>query len=73
MSKMKRKLTITIDKDVYAGLRAFTGPRRISRFVEDLVRPHVIRHNLDEEYREMAHDVAREEDALAWAEATVTG
>jgi hypothetical protein len=58
---------------VYTGLRTVIGPRRISRFVEDLVRPHVIRHDLDAEYRDMSHDVEREEEAFAWAEATVVG
>ena len=69
---MQKKLTITIAEDVYTGLRTVIGPRRISRFVEDLVRPHVIRHDLDAEYRAMAKDSDREEEAFAWAESTAT-
>ena len=38
---MRKKLTITIDEDVYAGLYRVVGRRRISRFIESLVRPHV--------------------------------
>ena len=68
---MQKKLTITIDEDVYAGLREVIGPRKISRFVEDLVRPHVIKHDLEIAYRDMSEDIIREHDALGWAEATL--
>ncbi len=36
---MVRKLTITVDEDVYAALRDRIGPRRISRFLNGLARP----------------------------------
>ena len=39
---MQKKLTITIDEDVYAGLYQVVGKRKISRFIESLVRPHVM-------------------------------
>ena len=39
---MQKKLTITIDEDVYAGLYRVVGRRKISRFIESLVRPHVV-------------------------------
>ena len=68
---MQKKLTITIDEEVYEGLYAIVGPRRISRFIEDLLRPHVILPNLDAAYAEMARDEAREAEALEWAEALV--
>jgi hypothetical protein len=68
---MIKKLTITLDEQVYSGLHRVIGPRRISRFIEDLVRPHVIKKNLDTAYREMAADEAREAGALAWAEDTL--
>jgi len=35
-------LTITLDEAVYEGLLRTVGKRRISQFIEDLVRPHVI-------------------------------
>nr|NIO71365.1 addiction module antitoxin [Anaerolineae bacterium] len=38
---MQKKLTITIDEQVYEGLHAVIGRGRISRFIEDLVRPYV--------------------------------
>jgi len=68
---MQKKLTITIDKQVYEGLYKVIGPRRISRFIEDLVRPHVIYPALESAYAEMAADEEREAEALEWAEATV--
>ncbi|HEV3083411.1 MAG TPA: hypothetical protein VGY66_26745 [Gemmataceae bacterium] len=68
---MQKKLTITVDKRVYEGLHAVVGRRRISQFIESLVRPHVIGKDLEVAYRQMAQDEARETEALAWAEATV--
>jgi len=67
---MQKKLTLTIDEQVYKGLHQVIGARRISRFIEDLVRPHVLRKGLREAYREMAADHAREAEALDWAEGT---
>lgn len=67
---MQKKLTITLDEEVYEGLHRVVGPRKISKFVEDLVRPHVIHPNLDAAYAEMAKDTQREKEALEWAEAT---
>jgi hypothetical protein len=68
---MQRKLTITVDQRVYDGLHAVVGRRRISRFIESLVRPYVLGEDLDVAYRQMAQDEAREAEALEWAEATV--
>jgi predicted CopG family antitoxin len=67
---MQRKLTVTIDEEVYEGLREVIGPRKISRFIEDLVRPHVINKEIYVAYKEMAADEVRESEALEWAEGT---
>ena len=67
---MQKKLTITIDERVYEGLHRVIGPGRISRFIEDLVRPHVLLPNLDVAYQQMAEDEKREAEALEWAKAT---
>ena len=45
---MRKKLTITIDEEVYEGLRRVVGPRHISGFIETLARPHVVMADLDE-------------------------
>ena len=68
---MKKKLTITIDEEVYEGLHSRVGRGKISKFVENLVRPHVMRDNLNSAYKQMAKDKAREKVALEWAEATI--
>ncbi len=65
---MQKKLTITVDEKVYEGLHKTIGPRKISKFVEELVRPHVVRPNLELAYAQMAKDKKREEEALNWAE-----
>ncbi len=68
---MQRKLTITIDEQVYEGLYRVVGPRKISNFIEELVRPHVVHPDLEAAYAEMAQDEKREAIALEWAEAMV--
>jgi len=67
---MQKKLTVTIDEEVYKGLREVIGPRKISRFIEDLVRPHVTKRDIYTAYEEMAADKVRESEALEWAETT---
>ncbi len=69
--RIMRKLTITVEDDVYRGLQSRVGPRRISRFLNDLARPHVVEDDLESAYREMAADEEREREALEWSEATV--
>jgi hypothetical protein len=66
-----KKLTISIDADVYDGLRSRIGPRRISRFLNDLARPHVTAQGLESAYAEMAGEEAREAEALAWSEGVI--
>ena len=68
---MQKKLTITVDERVYDGLRTVIGPRRISQFIESLVRPHVIGKDLEHAYQQMAQEESREAEALEWAEATI--
>jgi len=68
---MQKKLTITLDERVYRGLHTVVGRRRISQFIEGLVRPHVMSQDLDLAYREMAREESPEAEALEWSEATV--
>ena len=63
---MHRKMTITLDEEVYDGLYRVVGRRRMSQFIETLLRPHVLDTNLDEGYRAMAADNARESEAGEW-------
>jgi predicted CopG family antitoxin len=66
---MQKKLTITINEEVYLGLHKVIGPRKISKFIEELARPHVLKHELESAYKEMAKDRVREKEALEWSEA----
>jgi hypothetical protein len=66
--KPHHKLTITVEHAVYRRLRKIIGPRHISRFLNDLARPHVVRDDLEESYRAMAADEAREAEAAARSE-----
>ena len=68
---MQKKLTITVDENVYHGLHSVIGRRKISQFIESLVRPHVIQDELMAAYREMATDEVREAEAEEWTEATL--
>jgi len=70
--RMQKKLTITVDERVYAGLHLVIGRHKISRFIESLVRPHVVGTDLVAAYRAMGADEAREAEAHEWAEATVS-
>jgi predicted CopG family antitoxin len=67
---MRKKLTLTIDKEVYEGLHKTLGPRKISKFIEELVRPHVVHPDLESAYAQMAKDKRREKEAIEWAEIT---
>ncbi len=68
---MQKKLTITVDENIYEGLYKVVGRRQISRFIEELVRPHVLHKELDAAYEQMAQEEARETEAMEWAEAMI--
>lgn len=68
---MSRKLTITIDDEVYEGLYKRVGRRKISRFLENLARPHVVDADLEAAYKDMALDEARESEAAEWFEGLI--
>ena len=58
-----------MDEAVYDGLYRTIGKRRMSQFIEDLLRPHVLGASLDEGYQAMAADTEREAEALQWCNA----
>jgi len=66
---MHRKMTITLDEAVYDGLYRMVGRRKMSQFIENLLKPHVTDTALDAGYRAMAADTARETEAQAWCNA----
>ncbi len=66
---MHKRMTITLDEAVYEGLNRTVGKRRMSQFIEDLLRPHVLDTALDDGYRAMAADQEREAQATEWCNA----
>jgi hypothetical protein len=68
---MLKKLTITIDADVYDGLHNVVGRRRISRFLSDLARPHVVGQSHAAGYAAMAADELRESEAETWTDGVI--
>jgi predicted CopG family antitoxin len=64
---MHKKMTITIDEEVYDALYRVIGKGKISQFLEELARPHVMKEDLASAYQAMAADQARESDALEWS------
>ncbi|MDX2074455.1 MAG: addiction module antitoxin [Alphaproteobacteria bacterium] len=79
---MHHKLTITVDEQVYKGLHKIIGRGNISRFVEDLVRPHLEKRKarsrrpteaaLIAGYKAMAADKEREKEAKEWIESNIS-
>ncbi len=65
---MQKKLTITIDERVYDGLYRVIGAGKISQFIEQMVRPHVLEADLSSAYERMAADIDREKAAIEWSE-----
>lgn len=63
---MRKKMTLTLDAAVYDGLCKLVGRGNISKFLEDLARPHVVKDDLLEAYRAMAADTEREREAAEW-------
>ena len=68
---MHKKLTIILDERVYEGLHTVIGRRKVSQFIESLVRPHVVDVDIEEGYKLMAQDEAQESNALEWTAATI--
>lgn len=66
---MHKRMSITLDQEVYDGLYRVVGRRKISQFIEDLLRPHVLDTSLDAGYAQMAADTEREQEAVEWCNA----
>jgi len=64
-------VTYTVIENVYEGLYRVIGKRKISSFIEMLVRPHVLNRDLDSAYASMAADQERESEATEWSETLI--
>ena len=68
---MQKRMTITMDESVYEGLVRVVGRRKISAFLENLARPHVVGNDLSDGFKAMSQDTVREQEALDWSEALI--
>jgi predicted CopG family antitoxin len=68
---MQKKLTISIAENVYNDLYTVIGKRKISKFIENLIKPYIVSDSLSLAYQEMANDEQREQEANQWTEGLV--
>jgi predicted CopG family antitoxin len=68
---MQKKLTITIEENIYNDLHSVIGRGKISKFIENIIKPHVTIDNLRLAYQEMAQDKQREKEACEWGEGVI--
>ena len=68
---MQKKLTITIDEEVYWGLREEIVPGKRNKLAEKPVRPHVAKQELESAYKAMAEDTVHEKEAHEWVKAAI--
>ena len=66
---MHKRMTITLDEAVYDGLYRTVAKRKMSQFIEDLLKPLVLDSSLDGGYKAMALDELREAQAVEWCNA----
>ena len=71
---MQKRMTITMDEDVYEGLFRVVGRGKVSQFLQELARPHVLQNAaLDEAYRAMSADAQYEAEAGEWIDGLIGG
>jgi hypothetical protein len=63
-----KRMTISIREDVHEALMRVIGRGKVSKFLEGLAKPIVLKNDLLTDYKNMAEDAQREEEALIWAE-----
>ena len=69
---MRKKLTITLEEDVYEGLQQSVGRGKIGRFLEELARPHVVDKNLAQGYAALADDLQDKKEWREWSDGTIS-
>ena len=68
---MQKKLTITIEESIYNNLHLIIGRRKISKFIENLIKPYITKDTIKLAYQEMARDKEREKEAFEWEEGLI--
>jgi len=70
---MYKKLTISMEPQVYEGLKRVIGAGRISAFLNEIAKPFVDKKSIGAAYQEMAADESREKEAGEWVENLASG
>jgi hypothetical protein len=68
---MQKKLTISIEENIYNNLHLVIRRGKISKFIENLITPYVTKTNMKLAYQEMARDKQREKEACEWEEGLI--
>jgi hypothetical protein len=68
---MQKKLTLSIDAEIYEALHKVAGKRKIGRFIEKIVRPHITLQGLAQAGNQLIQYEKLESEALLWAGTTV--
>ena len=61
---MQKKLTLSINAEIYEALHKMAGKRKIGRFIESLVRPYI--ESFDSAKERSAQDEEQESAVLPW-------
>lgn len=73
---MQRKITLSIEEEIYRKLRFLIPKRKMSKFVEEALKEKIERLKLEEPIEEgfkmMGKDKEREKEALEWSEAGIS-
>lgn len=64
---MQKKLTLSINAEIYEALHKMAGKRKIGRFIENLVRPHIAS---SDGLRERTQEEEQASVMLSWPETT---
>lgn len=62
---MQKKLTLSINAEIYEALHKMAGKRKIGRFIESLVRPYI--ESFDTAKERSPQDEEQESAVLPWA------
>jgi len=68
---MQKKLTISVEESIYNDLYSMIGKRKISKFIENLIKPYIARDDIKMAYQKMAKDKQREKEAHEWEEGLI--
>ena len=64
---MQKKLTLSIDAEIYEALHKVAGKRKIGRFIEKIVRPHITLQEFAQAGNQLIQEEKLESEALLWA------